>query len=109
MDMNEILRATQLLRSGSIKEATTLIQRALRGIQMPNMAANEATVERDTNIIDADYYVVDDIPFSPTNKRANDEPFVERFKQFRTPFTVKNWQEYFENIPGPTRAPQKQD
>jgi poly(hydroxyalkanoate) depolymerase family esterase len=109
MDMNEMLKATRLIRTGEMMEATALIQRALRGMPTPNVAANDADAATDAHIIDGDFRVIDiAAAASSDDTHVHEERTRRSFKQFRDPLTP-NWQEYFENIPGPTRAPRKQD
>src|SRR5450755_3192012 len=61
--------ATRLTREGRLAEATALIQQTLRGA----FPANGTTVTPDDNIIDAEFYVVDDTPPATTTEKPTTE------------------------------------
>ena len=61
--------ATRLTREGRLAEATALIQQTLRGV----FPANGTTVTPDDNIIDAEFYVVDDTPPATTTEEPTTE------------------------------------
>lgn len=61
--------ATRLTREGRIAEATALIQQTLRGA----FPANGTTVTPDDNIIDAEFYVVDETPPATTTEEPTTE------------------------------------
>jgi len=62
--------ATRLTREGRLAEATALIQQTLRGA----FPANGTTVTPDDNIIDAEFYVVDDTPPVTITEETTENP-----------------------------------
>lgn len=69
---SDLLEATRLTRSGQLLEATTLIQRALRGRSAPRPAAN-ATPKSSAGatVIEGSFRVIDSSPFA-TDSTAQD-------------------------------------
>ncbi|HVK56261.1 MAG TPA: PHB depolymerase family esterase [Burkholderiales bacterium] len=99
MDMNEMLQITRLVQRGGLTEATTLIQRALRGVSVSDNAAEEADIPKESVVLDGVFRVIQD---DTDVKDGNAQNASAAFRRSPSP----QWQEYIEQFVRPAPSPE---
>src|SRR3954453_15785914 len=99
MDMREMFEITRLLQKGGLTEATSMIQRALHGVDRSTFQTGDATAQTDSTIIEGSFRVVDEHEESASSSTQTRQKYTANlqnpFEHLRTSRGL-DWQEYFE-------------
>jgi len=105
MNMKEMLEITRLLRTGGLTEATSMIQRTLKGIDTSQFKPNIPDAPLDATVIEGSFHVIDDeSPSSTTAQPSTEESPHSPFGHIPAP-PVLDWQKYFDKASRPARTP----